>query len=171
MNTRFAIPLLCAAAIAFACGPRVHTSSLQTAAAPATTRSASKSAAKPAPVRRHAAVPVGSVTSALDVRVGEQVQFALRVANPSDQSLELTFPSGATHDFAVLDSAGAVLWRWSTGRLFTQSLQNRTIDARDSETFDGEWTPPANYHGKLTAVATLAAADHPVETRAEFTLP
>jgi intracellular proteinase inhibitor BsuPI len=170
MNTRFAIPLLCAAAIAFACGPRVHTSSLQTAATPVG-KSATRATAKPAPARRHAAVPVGSITSALDVRVGDQVQFALRVANPSDQSLELTFPSGATHDFAVLDSAGKTMWRWSAGRLFTQSLQNRTIDARDSETFDGEWTPPANYHGKLTAVATLAAADHPVETRAEFTLP
>jgi hypothetical protein len=165
MNTRFAIPLLCAAAIAFACGPRVHTSSLQTAATPAT-----QSTARPA-ARRHSAPPVGSITSALDVQVGEQVQFALRVTNPSDQSLELTFPSGATHDFAVLDSAGGVLWRWSAGRLFTQSLQNRTIDARDTATFDGEWTPPANYHGKLVAVATMAAADHPVETRAEFTLP
>ena len=164
MNTRFAIPLLCAAAIAFACGPRVHSSSLQTAATPAR---------HDAPVRakRKSNVPAGSLTSALDVQVGERVQFALRVANPSDQSLELTFPSGATHDFAVLDSAGGVLWRWSSGRLFTQSLQNRTIDAGEAATFDGEWTPPAGYHGKLVAVATLAAADHRVETRAAFALP
>ena len=63
MNSRFVVPILCAAAIAFACGPRVHSSSLQTAAAPAPRSAATKSA----PTRRAKAAPVGSISSALDV--------------------------------------------------------------------------------------------------------
>ncbi len=160
MNTRFAIPLLCAAAIAFACGPLARSSA--SARTPAPHKSATSK--KKAPVTQ-------PLASSLAVRVGPTVAFELRVANATDKEVELTFPSGQTHDITVVDASGAVVWQWSADRFFTQSLQNRSISPRDTTTFDGEWTPPAGVHGPLTAVATMTDEGRQAEARASFVLP
>src|SRR5688500_15643838 len=110
MLSRYAVPLLCAAAIVFACGPRPH-------AAESTVPDA---AARPT-MKPDTANPLAS---SLDVRVADGVRFTLHVTNRGGRNLELMFPSGQTHDFVVLDAAGKQLWRWSEGRMFTQAMQS-----------------------------------------------
>jgi len=83
--------------------------------------------------------------------------------------IELRFPNGMTHDFYVLDESGTEVWRSSTGRMFTQALQNKLIKSKDNAVFVDNWDA-ANAHGKFTAVAVLASVNHPVEERAEFAL-
>ena len=181
MNSRFAVPILCAAAIVFACGPRTHAGDSPAAATAA--------AADPSSVVRHPshhAFKGPVIASSLDVGVAgahtdaaayaaakpaaSTVTLTFHVTNNTDKHLELTFPSGQTHDFVVLDSAGRAVWRWSADRMFTQALQNRLLESGETTSFDGQWDAGTR-RGRFTAVATLKSDNHPIESRVEFTLP
>ena len=159
MNNRVIPALLCAAAIAFACGPHPQ-GTAQSVASAAPSSGSQRPSAKSAPV----------IATSLDARVGERVTFALSVTNRGPKMMELTFPSGQTHDFSVLDGAGREVWRWSRDRMFTQSLQNRQLAAKETTSFEEEM-PAAGLHGTYTVVATLASLNHPVTERRTFTLP
>jgi len=104
--------------------------------------------------------------------VGGAVRLALAVRNTSDRRLELDFPDGQTHDFAVRDAAGRLLWRWSAGRLFTQTMQNRLLEARDSVVYaavlDEAWA--ARAPGEYVVVAELRSENHPVRATTRFAL-
>jgi Intracellular proteinase inhibitor len=160
MFTRFVAPLCCAAAVAFACGPRPH----------------SAANAFPVPAKRPDVQRTGvgqdtaRITQALSVRLDDGVRLALQVTNNGGKQTEINFPSGQMYDFRVLDVAGREVWRWSDGRMFTQSLQNRLLSDGESMTFKAHWEDE-RAHGTYTAVATLMSTDHPMESRAQFTLP
>lgn len=160
MNNRVIPALLCAAVIAFTCGPH----------SPGTAQSVTTAAPTPPAARRATKTKGPVLTSRLDTRVADRVTFSLNVTNRGPKLLELTFPSGQTHDFAVIDAEGREVWRWSQDRMFTQSLQNRQIPATESATFE-ERMPAAGMHGTFTVVATLLSTTHPVVERQSFTLP
>jgi hypothetical protein len=156
MYTRFIAPLCCAAAVAFACGPRSPSSAIAFAV----------------PVKKRAVTVADgpTVTSTLKVRVEKSVALSLQVTNASGKRTEINFPNGQMYDFRVVDSTGREVWRWSEGRLFTQSLQNRLLDAGETLTFEERWVAPES-HGEFTAVATLMSDNHPIEVRANFVVP
>jgi intracellular proteinase inhibitor BsuPI len=152
MKTRLVPALLLAAVFAYACGPRNH-------------------AAEPsrAPLRR-TAVSGPAVASSLQVKLNHDVAFAFHVTNGESKRLELTFPSGQTHEIVVLDSAGKEVWRWSEGRMFTQALQSKVLEANETVTYDASWKP-ASGPGKYVAVASLMSQNHPLQERIEFEIP
>jgi hypothetical protein len=96
------------------------------------------------------------------------VRFAIEVANNSRKRVELNFPDGRTHDFVVLNEAGREVWRWSTGRMFTQAMRNRVLDVHDAVVYDERWAPPAPGH--YTLVASLRSENYPVQQRVDFAL-
>jgi len=100
---------------------------------------------------------------------GGTVGFAIEVTNDSPKRVELSFPDGRTHDFVVLDTAGREVWRWSEGRMFTQAMQNRLLDAHDSAVYRERWAPPTP--GRYTLVAQLRSENYPLQQRVEFALP
>jgi hypothetical protein len=102
--------------------------------------------------------------------VHKGVRFTLHVTNVSDHAVELNFPNGQTHDFVVVDSLGREVWRWSTGRMFTQALRTSLLGANETLTFEERW-PERRRHGAYTAIALLKSSNHPVEERVAFTLP
>jgi hypothetical protein len=144
---------LAALALAIACGPRA-------------TRK------DEVPQRDASTTPAhdSSIAASTGVSVGSGVQFTLHVTNLHDRALELRFPTGQTHEFVVMDSAGREIWRSSQGRLYTQTLQNRLLDSRETLTFAERWDG-AGRVGRFTAVARLASTNHPVEERVDFVLP
>ena len=147
MRLRYVLPLLVASALAFAYASPSPSHSYE-------------------PVRRRAVRD--TIAATLDVKVGDEVKFSFRVTNTSAKRVELRFPSGQTHDLAVLDNQGREVWRWSRGRLFTQSMQNKVLGASDTLTFTESWRP--QHPGQYTAVASLLSQNHPAEQRAEFAL-
>ena len=177
MRRSLVFPLLAAAALVYACGgPRPHAANVPadareeadsaaangtvvaTTAAPRAARGAGRSAADTTPVHGE-----------LAVTVGDGATFALRVVNVSEHRLELDFPDGQTREFAVYDSAGKEVWRWSRGRLFTQVMQNKLLGAGDTVTYAERWqraTP-----GTYRVVATLRSENHPMALAAQFTVP
>ena len=152
MKGRITFGLLCAAVLAFACGPRASTG--DSAGAIRTSRARSSAPNGPALVSR------------LVVVVKNGVAMDFRVMNAGTKRLEVNFPSGQTHEVVVVDSQGREVFRWSRGRMFTQSLQNKVLHASDTLDYDAVWeNAPA---GKYTAIATLASENFPMEQRAEF---
>ncbi|HEY0969477.1 MAG TPA: BsuPI-related putative proteinase inhibitor [Gemmatimonadales bacterium] len=152
MYSRFVVPLLCVSALAFACGPRSHSADVPPAAAGATVDTTE------------------GLAASLDVRTGDEVEFALRVTNATDRRFELTFPSGQTHDVVVLDAAGREVWRWSEGRMFTQAVQTKLLGSEETASYVEKWRPEGRA-GSYTVIATLRSSNHPVELRRGFTLP
>jgi hypothetical protein len=159
-----AIAVLCAGALAFACGPRTHSEAASTA-----------SLATAAPVLQqgatHARGDGAPLASRLDVKVERgTVHFDLHVTNQSKKHIELAFPNGQTHEFVVVDSIGREQWRWSASRLFTQTVRNELLSSGETMRVGEQWQHPTQ-HGKYTVIATLNSTNFPVQERAEFVLP
>jgi hypothetical protein len=164
MNARVIQFGLVAAAILSAGIARTHL----TAAPSLATRSAAPRAASTH--GRLSTEPV-KMSSSLDIAVDHDgVQFTVVVTNDGPRRVELTFPSGQTHDVVVYDAAGSEVWRWSVGQMFTQALQDKSLDANESLHYTMRWRHPAP-HGALVAVASLTSTNYPVESRAQFALP
>jgi hypothetical protein len=159
MKTRVIATLIACGLVAFACGPRTRTS---------------ESTAKTVTVRHKRAPLSAPLVAKLGVDVGDsadrEVKFDLAVTNASAKGVEIDFPNAMTHDFAVLDSTGTEVWRWSTTRMFTSALMTKPLGSDDAHVYEEGWTPE-NAHGRYTVVATLASSNFPLEQRAEFTLP
>ena len=170
MNARTVlIPLLCIGALALACGPRSHTEASLVTAFIANDASAAAHVPKRA-AKKQSGQNVTRVTGVLAVQaVNNTVRFALDVTNDGKKNVELTFPDGQTHDFAVLDSAGREVYRWSADRMFTQSVQNRTIDSGETLRI-AEHATPTLAQGSYVAVATLRSSNFPVQERVAFEL-
>ena len=169
MNVRtILIPLLCLGAVAIACGPRAHSeASLASMSLAEAVRSKPKPQA-PKPKRKDTAVT--KITPSLSVQVdGKTLRFTLDVTNVGRKNVELTFPDGQTHDFAVLDGAGREVYRWGADRMFTQSVQNRTIDHGETLRISERGTPTLP-QGSYVAVATLRSTNFPVQERVAFEL-
>lgn len=154
MYSRLIVPLLCASALVFACGPLSRSAEVP-----------------PAGELAVADTTMSELAASLDVGVGEEVEFALRVTNASGKRLELSFPDGKTHDVAVLDAAGREVWRWSRERMFTSAVQTKLLGAGETTSYSERWTPPAGAAGSYTVVASLYSSNIPVELRHGFTLP
>jgi hypothetical protein len=157
MYSRLIAPLLCASALAFACGPFSHSQELEPTPAHAASAAVDTTGKQK------------QIVAALAVRVGPTVELGLEVANAADHRVELRFPDGRTHDLAVLDAAGREIWRWSEGRMFTQAVQTKLLGAGEKTSYRESWRPTAS--GSYTVVATLASDNFPVELRQGFTVP
>ena len=166
MNTRLLITLLCAGAVALACG------SLTRHDAPATHVTSSHVAATTVAARHAAPLPAAApnVNGNFAVKVEPHaLRFALKLTNDSRKHVELAFPSGQQYDFAVLDSVGREVYRWGAGRMFTQSMQVKLIEGEETVHIDerAEMTLP---HGRYVAVATLHSSNFPISERSTFEL-
>ena len=158
MNTRLLITLLCAGAVALACGSLARSDNAVAQATANTRQSSAVNANAP------------QVNSAFAVQVEPHaLRFALDLTNQSSKKVELAFPSGQSYDFTVVDSAGREVYRWGSGRMFTQSVQNKMLGGGDTIRFDerGVTTLP---HGKYVAVATLRSSNFPLTQTSAFEL-
>lgn len=154
MNGKVSLTLLGLAVLAFACGPRSRNE---------------VSNAQGDQARTMIVADANSpLATALDVNVDEEVRFEFAVINASKRKLELNFAGGQTHELVVVDANGREVWRWSEGRMFTQSVQNRVLRTSDSLRYEESWEDPAP--GTYTAIATLVSENYPVERRVEFTV-
>ena len=161
MNSRLLlITLLCAGAVALACGSFAKH---EASSAQVSTRHSSVHISAP-----RSEVP--RVKGSFDVNVEKHsLRFALNLRNESKKNVELAFPNGQQYDFTVLDSAGREVMRWGTGRMFTQSVQNRQLDGGDTMRIE-ESMKAALPSGRYIAVATLRSSNYPISERSEFTL-
>src|SRR5438045_4383755 len=115
MSSRILISMCCVGAVAFACGPHARKETTSSASSePLLAQAGTPRVAHTEAAARTARTAKGPViTGQLYVRAKDtSVRLALHVANTGRKRVELTFPSGQTYDFVVLDSVGRELWRW-----------------------------------------------------------
>lgn len=111
----------------------------------------------------------------LDVRVEDDVTFALTVTNATTEHVELRFHDGQTADVvvrgadAVEGGVGDPVWRWSDGRAFTQQLRTETLAPGEEAREEMTWAEPVP--GSYVAVATLSADGASVRAETEFEVP
>jgi hypothetical protein len=174
MKTRFLISLLCVGAVAFACGPRARNEATGSSAS-ATTLASVQTVAPQGTARTTrsatAATAKMPLSATFEVRnEGTALRFELEIVNKGKKSIELTFPSGQTHDFVIVDSLNREVWRWATGRLFTQALQNTMLSRGETMTMTETWDAPTLKPGRYTVVAVLKSQNYPVTERAELAI-
>jgi hypothetical protein len=102
--------------------------------------------------------------------VGDTVNLALRVTNPTDEAVELTFPSGQSFDF-VVTRQGRELWRWSEDRMFTQAIRYERIEPGETRVYESAWVPPPGVEGELAVRGFLTARDQRLEQETRIRLP
>jgi hypothetical protein len=171
MKSRFLISLLCVGAVAFACGPRAR-SDASSASGSTTSLSSTRNVSQQGTPRADRPDPESPLRSSVHVSTDAgAITIALRVVNNGKRSVEVTFPSGQTHDFVILDSLGREMWRWANGRLFTQTLQNRLLSRGEAIALSETWSAPTLKAGRYTVVATLRSVNFPLVERTEFTIP
>jgi hypothetical protein len=105
--------------------------------------------------------------AALEVTVGDGVEFSFSVVNAGDTPVELTFRDACRADFAVSDDAGE-RWRYSDGRAFAQTLSTAEFQPGETAAFDAVWPDPEP--GEYTAEATLRVSERPVSARTPFSV-
>ena len=163
MKTRVIATLITCGLVAFACGPRTRSS--ESSATSVTVRH------KRAPLSAPLVAKLGIDLPTVGDSDQREVKFDLAVTNASAKGVEIDFPTAMTHDFAVLDSTGTEVWRWSSTRMFTSALLTKPLGVDDAHVYEEGWTPEADAHGRYTVVATQVSSNYPLEQRAEFTLP
>lgn len=174
MNSRFLIPVLCVGAVAFACGPRPHNeASVSSKQSLATAQNGMGQQQAPVLANRKAAAGAtkSPVSAELYVRATPaSVRLALHVINTSKKRVELTFPSGQTYDFVILDSLDREVWRWARGRMFTQTLRNTLLSGGESLDLDETWDSASLPPGRYTARAHLTSQNYPIVKQTSFTI-
>jgi hypothetical protein len=150
MTNRLTIPLLCAASVvAFARGTTTHKATLAET-----------------PVKTHSKA---ELSTKLTVKSGDVVELNLSVRNNTKKMVELRFPSAKTHEFVLVNSRGAEVWRSGKQRTYTQVMQAKLVKSKDIAVYSEEFNA-SKLHGHYTAIAKLVSENHPIEERVEFDL-
>ena len=167
MSSRLVISVMCVGAVAFACGPQTHNE----ASMPKNSAAGDVAIEQQGAVRR-ASLKESAIDAQLYVRTGESpMRLALHVVNNGKKRVELTFPTGQTHDFVILDTAGREVWRWGNGRMFTQALRNKLLGAGGTMELEAEIGAASLKPGRYTARAMLTSENYPLVQEAEFRIP
>lgn len=165
MSSRLVIPVLCVGAVAFACGPQTHSET-------STPKHGADVAIEQQAAPRRASLKESAVDAQLYVRTSESpMRLALHIVNTGKKRVELTFPTGQTHDFVILDTTGREVWRWGNGRMFTQALRNKLLGAGGTLELEEDVASAALKPGRYTARAMLTSENYPIVQEAEFRIP
>jgi hypothetical protein len=81
------------------------------------------------------------------------IKFILTLTNPSTETIFLCFSSAKKYDF-IVSKSGREVWRWSSGKLFSQVLLEKTLKPKEALQFTQAWehkdskgasVPPGDY--------------------------
>ena len=110
-----------------------------------------------------------SLEGTLDVTVGDGVSFEFAVHNAGDDPVDMQFSDAQTFDVVVERAdTDEKVWRFSHGMMFAQMLQQETLPAGETETFEATWEDPDP--GQYRAHGTLAATNVGCDADASFTV-
>jgi hypothetical protein len=101
-------------------------------------------------------VPSASFSVSLGPTTGAgPVLATLRLHVTSKAPLTLSFPTSQEYDFALKDSVGTTLWKWSASATFLQALHQRIVT--------DEWSATVEIPWPTTSGGVLQPGDYTVE--------
>ena len=98
-------------------------------------------------------------------RQGERVPLTIIVA--ASEPITLYYRTTQRYEIVITDAAGKEVWRWSRDKGFGQVLEQVSLEANQTLSFDESWdqrdddgqpVPPANY--TVTATSTHCDTDY-----------
>ncbi|MCD7034942.1 BsuPI-related putative proteinase inhibitor [Metabacillus sp. GX 13764] len=99
--------------------------------------------------------------------------FVFTIHNPSDKGKKLVFKSGKKYEITVRDSGGKEVYRYSKGKMFTQAIEESSIQPGETLSYQEAWNylkegfPTGNYK----AVIEFLGTDPPLKADLKFSLP
>ncbi|WP_123620995.1 BsuPI-related putative proteinase inhibitor [Halorubrum sp. CSM-61] len=98
------------------------------------------------------------------------VDLALTVTNAGDDPVTLRFRTGQRADFAAYridgeaerdgtDGDADPVWRYGTGRLFTQVLGSETLESGESTAYEATWGDPPSGEYRIVGEVTAEECD------------
>ncbi len=104
--------------------------------------------------------PVGIDLSTYGIffQQGQPISFTITIA--AAEPITLYYRTTQRYDIVVADSQGNEVWRWSKDRSFGQTLEQVTLTAGETLTFNENWdqlgndgqpVPPGNYQSTATS--------------------
>lgn len=166
MSRRLIVTALACAAIVFACAPRAQRGSKDSPSANDSTKRATTRYTLRQPNEPIKGAGLGAaLTHSGDTSAPS---FVFEVTNYGEQT-EVRFPSGKTHEFVVLDDHEREVWRSSTGRLFTQTLQTKQLRTGSALRYEAKWNDAKP--GSYRVVAVLNSTTHPQRVESGLIVP
>ncbi len=96
-----------------------------------------------------------------------EVRFTLIVRNQGTEPVALEFKSGQ-HVEVTVAAEDAEIWRWSDGRMFTQSLETEQLDPDEAVRYPCTWDTPSP--GQYRVTAELTATNASLTERTDLTI-
>lgn len=90
---------------------------------------------------------------------GRPLSLSFVVANKTDKAVVYNFPTGQKFDITANDAKGALVWTWSKGRVFTQSISRLSIPAGARVVFNAVW------NGRTSTGLPVPAGDYTLNAR------
>jgi len=84
------------------------------------------------------AVRANVMLSPVEVDRAGMVEMELLARNGSDRAVSIPFSTGQKFDFEIWRD-NKLVWRWSQGRFFTQSLNSVTLEPGGTQTYRATW--------------------------------
>jgi hypothetical protein len=172
MNLRLAVSVVSLGTLAVACGRSSRTTVAKdgksiTQQGPALASIGGSAMRSTDAVEKSVKSTSQTLATKFDVTLdGDDVRFSLHVVNTTPKSVEVNFSSGQAYDFVVVDSVGREVWRWSSDRIFTQSVRNKLLGKGDAINATEKWSPARP--GRFTAIAQLTSSNYPIQEKVSF---
>jgi len=92
-------------------------------------------------------------------RPGLPVSLSFVITNKTNKPVVYNFPTGQKFDITANDAKGALVWTWSKGQTFTQSISRLSIPAGARVVFQAVW------NGRTAAGQPAAPGDYTLSAR------
>ena len=117
---------------------------------------------------------VDLIEVSLDITGGTEkatpIIFSLIVSNPSDQPIFLCFRTAKRYDF-IVSQHGRFVWRWSSGKIFSQVLSEKKLKPGESVRFTQSWPDSDVPSGDYEVTGVLYSDSEHVTVSAVFQIP
>ncbi len=92
-------------------------------------------------------------------RPGQPLALSFVVANKTNKPVVYNFPIGQKFDITANDAKGTLVWTWSKGQVFTQSISRLSIPANGRAVFSAVW------NGRTSMGQPVPAGDYTLNAR------
>lgn len=90
---------------------------------------------------------------------GQPLSMTFAVVNKTNKPVVYNFPTGQKFDITANDAKGSLVWTWSKGRVFTQSISRLSIPAGARVVFNAIW------NGRTSTGQPVPAGDYTLNAR------
>jgi len=85
---------------------------------------------------------------------GENIEIVLNVKNISSKTKSLNFSSSKQYDFVLKNMDGELVWRWSSGQIFTAALSSYELAPNEARIIKHTWNQMNSDTGTILPVGS-----------------